>query len=63
MSKPIKISIISIPVVLFGLFIGFIIPDTSISDSISNEKNVEQFSQNLSPIYIDEYFDIKHIRN
>ena len=60
MSKLIKIAIISIPVFLFGLFIGFIIPDTSISDSFYNEKNVETFSQNLNQINIDEYVDIRN---
>ena len=55
MSKLIKISIIVIPVFLFGLFIGIITPNASISDLIYNEKYVERYSQNLTPINIDEY--------
>ena len=63
MSKLIKISIIFIPVFLFGLFIGIIIPNASISDLLYNEKNLEPYSQNLTPINIDEYVDIRNGEN
>ena len=63
MSKLIKISIIVIPVFLFGLFIGIITPNASISDLIYNEKYVERYSQNLTPINIDEYVDIRNVED
>ena len=63
MSKLIKISIIVIPVFLFGLFIGIIIPNASISDLLYNEKYVEPYSQNLTQIKIDEYVDIRNVED
>ena len=60
MSKLTKISIIFIPVFLFGLFIGIIIPNASISDLLYTEKIIESDSKNLTPINIDEYVDIKN---
>ena len=63
MSKLIKISIIVIPVFLFGLFIGIITPNASISDLLYNEKYVERYSQNLTPIKIDEYVDIRNVED
>tara|TARA_Y100001936_G_scaffold246228_1_gene289748 strand:- start:1341 stop:2432 length:1092 start_codon:yes stop_codon:yes gene_type:complete len=59
MSKLIKFTIIVIPVFLFGLFIGFVIPDTLISDTLNDGKNIESFSQNPKPINIDEYVQIR----
>tara|TARA_Y100001936_G_scaffold239258_1_gene272068 strand:+ start:529 stop:687 length:159 start_codon:yes stop_codon:yes gene_type:complete len=46
MSKPIKFTIIVIPVFLFGLFIGFVISDTLISDTL-NEHVISPFSTYL----------------
>ena len=58
MLKLAKIAILFIPIFFFGLFVGFIIYDTSIFDSISNENNVQSFSQNLKPINIEEHVNI-----
>ena len=63
MSKLIKISIIVIPVFLFGLLIGIIIPNALISDLLYDEKNIEPYSQNLTPINIDEYVDIRNVKD
>ena len=59
MSKLIKLSVLIIPVFLFGLFIGFVIPNASISDLLNNEKNPESVPLNRTPINIDEFVDIK----
>ena len=58
MSKLVKTAVLFIPIFFFGLFFGFIIDDTSIFDSISNENSIQSFSQNLKPINIEEHVNI-----
>ena len=58
MSKLAKTAVLFIPIFFFGLFFGFIIDDTSIFDSISNENSIQSFSQNMKPINIEEHVSI-----
>ena len=60
MSKLAKTAVLFIPIFFFGLFFGFIIDDTSIFDSISNENSIQSFSQNMKPINIEEHVSISN---